>query len=243
MVDTSLAGNGTLGDFSPVQLFAGEADVVTSRDLVANNQILEQFTVIAKDVNGEIVPWNPALTGIGADYATGTVTLSTAVPAAGDTVTVNGIVFTFAAVPANAHEVLPGANITAAAANLAAAINADDATDVMATSAAGVVTLRAAVPGAGGNAITLAKVFATGANGTVSGATLASGNTSEGKALGILVHAMNTSATGLNHAAFCPYYIGGIFNHEALVWPAGVDTLAGRKAAFEGSNINVEKVL
>lgn len=243
MVDTTLAGNGTLGDFTPVQLFAGEADVVTSRDMVKAGLILAQYTVISKNGAGEIVAWNPALVGIGVDYAVGTVTIANAVPAAGDIVTVNGVVFTFAAVPANAHEVLPGANVTAAAANLAAAINADNATQVMATSLAGVVTIRAAEPGADGNAITLAKVFATGANGAVSGATLASGNSSEGRATGILVHAMDTSGTGLNKSAYCPYYIGGIFNHEALVWPAGVDTLAARKAAFEGSNINVEKVL
>jgi len=243
MVDKTLAGNGTLGDFNPVQLFAGEANVVTSRDPVAAGQILEQFLVIAKNGDGEIVPWNPALSGIGSDYAAGSITLANAVPADGDTVTVNGEVFTFRAAPDADGEVLIGATIAATAISLAEAINANDDTNSMATASAGVVTVRAASPGAGGNDITLAKVFATGANGAVSGATLSAGATSEGRALGILTHAMNTSVTGLNRSAFCPYYIGGIFNHEALVWPAGVDTLAARKAAFEGSNLNVERVL
>lgn len=244
MVDTTLAGNGTLGDFTPVQLFAGEADVVTSRDMVKAGLVLEQYTVIAKNGAGEIVAWNPALVGVGEDYANGTLTIANAVPVAGDKFTVAGRDYVFqAGAPADVDEVQIGGTIAASAANLATAINEDDANGVMATAAGGVVTIRAAAPGADGNAITLAKVFATGANGSVSGATLASGNSSEGRATGILVHAMDTSGTGLNHSAYCPYYIGGIFNHEALVWPAGVDTLAARKAAFEGSNINVEKVL
>lgn len=31
---------------------------------------------------------------------------------------------------------------------------------------------------------------------------------------------------------WAPYYTGGDFNHEALVWPAAIDTLAERRAAF-----------
>jgi hypothetical protein len=40
-----------------------------------------------------------------------------------------------------------------------------------------------------------------------------------------------------------PYYSGGSFNHEALVWPAADDTLAERRVAFNGSNINVASLL
>ena len=36
-----------------------------------------------------------------------------------------------------------------------------------------------------------------------------------------------------------PYYYGACFNHEALIWPAGVTTLAQRKAMFNGTQINV----
>lgn len=40
-----------------------------------------------------------------------------------------------------------------------------------------------------------------------------------------------------------PIFTGGMFNHEALVWDAATDTLAERKAAFDGSNIGVRKLL
>lgn len=37
----------------------------------------------------------------------------------------------------------------------------------------------------------------------------------------------------------CPYFAGGAFNHEMLVWPAALDTLAKRKAFFGGTPIQV----
>jgi hypothetical protein len=40
-----------------------------------------------------------------------------------------------------------------------------------------------------------------------------------------------------------PYYYGGVFNHEALVWPASLDTEAKRKAVFMGSMIHVTHIL
>lgn len=40
-----------------------------------------------------------------------------------------------------------------------------------------------------------------------------------------------------------PVYIGGFFNHEALIWPVAADTLAERKAAFDGTPINIGKLL
>lgn len=43
--------------------------------------------------------------------------------------------------------------------------------------------------------------------------------------------------------AHFPLYVGGVFNHEALVWPAAADTLAERKAAFDGTNIGVRVLL
>lgn len=38
---------------------------------------------------------------------------------------------------------------------------------------------------------------------------------------------------------YAPYYIGGVFNHEALVWPAAVNTLLKRQAVFERTNIHI----
>lgn len=37
----------------------------------------------------------------------------------------------------------------------------------------------------------------------------------------------------------CPYYIGGDFNHNLIVWPAGVNTYALRKALVAGSMIMI----
>ena len=36
-----------------------------------------------------------------------------------------------------------------------------------------------------------------------------------------------------------PYYDAGKFNHEAIIWPAAVDTLAKRKALLHGTPIFV----
>lgn len=111
----------------------------------------------------------------GSASASGTLTLSTAVPVNGDKFTVNGQDLVFNAAP-NANQVQIGATIGETATNLANFINdLSSALGVTATVAAAVVTVTAVLPGAGGNTITLAKTFTTPANGTVSGATMAGG--------------------------------------------------------------------
>lgn len=122
-------------------------------------------------------------TGTAPVAATGTITFAD-VGDANDTVTIGGQVYTLKAVPTNPFDVDIGADVTGTAANLAAAINAGAGagtaygtgtvanSDVTATSALGVVTITARVPGTGGNSITLTK---SGTDITVSGATLASG--------------------------------------------------------------------
>lgn len=42
---------------------------------------------------------------------------------------------------------------------------------------------------------------------------------------------------------YVPIFTGGVFNHEALVWPAGTNTLALRQQAFAGTNIGVRQLL
>lgn len=103
--------------------------------------------------------------------ATGTVTLSSHV--ATDTVTVNGIAFTCMASGATGNQYNVGADDTETAANLVTALNANTTLDgmIIATSALGVVTLTALMPGELGNAITLA----ISAHGSVSAARMASG--------------------------------------------------------------------
>lgn len=36
-----------------------------------------------------------------------------------------------------------------------------------------------------------------------------------------------------------PYFAAGKYNHEALVWPASLDTYAKRQAFFHGSDIHI----
>lgn len=114
---------------------------------------------------------NVIQTKINAVKATGTITLSSNV--ATDTVTVNGTVFTaVSGAPSSVQYDISGGDTTGAA-SLAAQINATAALAAMvtATSALGVVTLTANVPGAMGNAFTLA----ISAHGSVSAARMASG--------------------------------------------------------------------
>lgn len=58
MIDRSLAGYGTEGTFAPDQLYAGEADIVTTQGSVPAAQgALPQYQVVA-EVAGEIVAYN-----------------------------------------------------------------------------------------------------------------------------------------------------------------------------------------
>jgi hypothetical protein len=126
-----------------------------------------------------------AAVGAAAVAATGTVTFADD-PVDTATVVIGGITYTFETGALDAaFKVLSGADLTAAAENLAAAVNAQSLADtlfdaatfpnpvVSAVAAAGVVTLTARVPGTGGNAITL--TTAGDADITVSGAVLSGG--------------------------------------------------------------------
>lgn len=259
MGDRILAGGiDIIGAWVPIQLWAGEPNGVTTQGVASAGYTFGQlnsrgetykFPIVAFGAAGELVPWNPLLSDNYDDYATGTVTFSTAVPTAGETVTINGDVFTFAALADvnTPYEVAIGATLTETATNLKAAINAhqnDFSVDggVTATSAAGVVTVRS--PGTAGNAVTLAEA---GANIAVGAGTLAGGTDSDaeigGPALpvGILPHALDTTATGYNADVDTPYFIQGNFNFDQLDVPTGVD-YAQLKRAFARSPINVQKL-
>lgn len=178
--------------------------------------------------------------------ASQTVTFSTAAPANNDTVTVNGRVYTFKTAlstgPAVAYEVLAGADITAAAANLVRAINDTgvEATnygtgtaihpDVSATSSAGIVTLVARDPGDEGNALTLAK---SGTNIAVGGATFVSGS-DDPDALPFGILAMPVVMTN-GQSMSVEVYRGGHWDMDQLVWGPTFVTEAQKKAAFENS--------
>lgn len=105
-------------------------------------------------------------------YATGTITLSSF--ANNDTLTVHTVAFTVKTSGATGPlQFNLGADDTAAAANAVLAINAHATTSTMvvATSALGVITLNAYLPGAVGNGI----ATAISAHGTAGAANLASG--------------------------------------------------------------------
>lgn len=110
----------------------------------------------------------------GGAKATGTITIST-VPTAGDSVTVNGVTFTFKAAVAGATDVLIGATAAVCATNLQAALvgyTDPRVTIAQYTVNAAIVTATYDEFGVAGNAFTLTK---TGTSITVSGATLTGG--------------------------------------------------------------------
>ena len=258
--DRILAGYSTVDTFSPIQLFAGEKQPVSSQGVAAAGYSFGQlnarnetykFPVVAI-VGGEFVPWDPtADSNVGTAFATGTLTLANAVPVADDKFTINGVDVVFkAAADPDLLEVTIGATLNATAAALAAVINAhrnefDFDGPVTATVSGAVVTVRAA--GDAGEAVTLAKTFATGANGAVSGATLTAGTDADAlaggaaKPVAILPHALDTTANGYNAAVDTPYFEEGVFNYDALDVPDGT-TYAELKAAFRGSGIVIQKL-
>ena len=54
-------------------------------------------------------------------------------------------------------------------------------------------------------------------------------------AVGVMAQAIKTTSS----TADAPYYVSAFFNHEALVWPETVTTLAARKALLQGTEIRV----
>lgn len=224
-----LAGGVTSeGSFDPFQLYSGEADIVTSHGTCGATAIT-QFAIVARGEDGLIYPYNE-LTGsaskAGTFSAAGTAT---------DTIVINGQTITLRGSAPAAHEILIGGDATATAVNLAAEINAfPDIYNVRATQAGAVVTLYALFPGAGGNSIAISEgstsfSFAGGATALSGGA-----DETEAKAIGIAAQAA-TVGMGV------PFFTGGVFNDQALVWPAELTTLAQRKAVFDRTNIQIER--
>jgi len=259
MGDRQLAGGyDVVGTFVPIQLWAGEPNGQSTQGVAAAGYTFGQvnernetylFAIVA-EVGGKLVPWNPLLSDSYDDYASGTLTIANAVPVAGDKFTVNGHDITFrAAADPDLFEVTIGATIAATATALSNFINAHreefGVDEVIASASSGVVTVRS--PGTAGNAVTLAKTFATSANGAVSGATLSGGTDSDARPggpalpIGILPHALDTTSAGYNADVDTPYFISGHFNYDALDVPEGT-TYAELKALFNRTPINIQKL-
>lgn len=224
------------GRFDQFDLFAGESNIVNDQGQAADGQAISQFQVLALDANGRYVPFSQS-----GDFATGTITVSSN-PSDADTLTLNGVVLTFkTTLTGAAHEILIGSTTALTAANIAAMINATPAAYLMdASVATNVVTVEATAIGTAGNSVTMAK---SGTNPTLSGATLAGADAAEDipnrNAVAIAAQPVAAATPG----AQLPVFTGGIFNHEALVWPVGLLTLADRKAVFAGTNIGVRQLL
>ena len=221
------AGVTNEGAFLPFELFAGEAPVLTSHGTAAGTA-LAQFSIVSRNEDGLLVAWSET-----AGRATLAGTFS-AVGTADDTITINGQAFVLKAAAASTYEVTIGGTATITATNLTAKINAvPDVVNVTATSAGAVVTLFARVPGYGGNSITVSEA-GTGFSWAGAATTLAGGaDESEGIAIGIVAQAIAAAGMG-------PIYTGGCFNHEVLVWPASLTTLAQRRAVFDRSPISLD---
>lgn len=184
-----------------------------------------------------------SLAGAEADRATGSLNF-TGIPANADTLTIDGNVITFVNGAAGAHQVTRdgGATATDVATATAAEINANPGLYGVVADRSGVfIGLTAIEEGLGGNAVTLAH---SATEPVLSGATLTGGGVSEPdeagmRPIGIAAQPVAAATPG----AMLPYWRDGVFNHSALVWPAGVATLAQRKRAFAGSPIGVGQLL
>jgi hypothetical protein len=227
------------GDVPAVfELFAGDTpQIATDQGQAADGQAIQQFEVLMHTAAGRLVPLS--LTG---DYATGTITLVN--PADTETVSVNGQAITFiAAGTPTANQVLIDADDNVTAAAVADVINSDpDLYGASATVTNNVITLRAIAQGTAGNSVALAEAVAD-AGTTVSGATLAGANATEDVPSGNAIAVAAQAVAAVTPGAYVPVYVAGCFNHEALVWPAGLSTLRARKMAFEGTPIVVKQLL
>jgi hypothetical protein len=223
--------------FAPFDLFSGSGPWNTTQVQAADGQAIRQFEVLTLNAAGRLVPLSQS-----GEFGTGSIVVG-GQPVAGETVTVNGQAITFRASNPAVGECLIGADPTATATNLRAVIN--DRPDTYGVSASGTgttVTLTANAEGAAGNAVTLVEGVAA-AGFTVSGATLAGAGTTEGVVSGEAFAVAAQPVPATTPGGWVPVFISGGFNHEALLWPAGMNSLATRKMAFQGTPVYVQQLL
>lgn len=222
----------------PSELLYGDTPAV----VVTHHTIYAQVGGLSLPIYSVIAENGALATVSGAVAATGTLTVGAGNAADDDTLVIAGRTYTFRAALASGGlpgEVLIGADVTATAANLVAAVMGAAGAGttygagtvanehVTATNSLGVVTFTAQAVGTVGNTITLAE---TGANLSVSGGTLASGANPTSNAFGILATALDAAA---GDALSVPVYRAGHFNMHALNFDSSFDLDAEKAKAFQ----------
>jgi hypothetical protein len=176
--------------------------------------------------------------------ASGTFTVAAGNAANSDTLVIMGRTYTFRTTLSGGglpNEILIGGNATQTAQNVVAAINGATGEGtlygagttqnelVSATNSGGVVTLTARQVGTVGNAITL---VATGANLSVSGATLTGGVNPTSTAFGILAAPISMLA---GQVMSVPVHVAGHFNMLALTFHSDFSSDRLKERAFVGT--------
>lgn len=248
-------------EFFNTELISGDTPhlVTDGPETVPENTDWPAFCVVGRNGDGVLAMANAAgalIGDAGGVVASGALTF-TNVGVADETITIGDEVYTLVAVPADPNDVMIGASATETAANLRDAINADpDAIeagtvgpgtvahpDVVATSAAGVVTVRANAPGTAGNAIASTETSTVASWGA---ATLAGGTDVGGGGITPLGITTAPVTTGAGVETTIDIFRAGCFNPDALVWDDSFNTDARKRNAFEGApsptNIVIRKI-
>lgn len=227
-----LAGNEDVGTFSPDQLYAGEADIVSTQGTLAKGIVYAENTVLER-AGGLLKPYDKE------GRSSGALTFS-GVGTAADTVTINGVVITLrAAADPALDEVTIGGTAALTAANMLAFINRNAARlGVTATLAGAVITLKAIEPGVDGNDIATVEA----GTGTAFGAATLTGGNALARPYAILPHAVDTSVTGTNADTDSAILIGGVFNFDKLVADGATYNELREAFAFGNSNIVIQKL-
>jgi hypothetical protein len=162
--------------YIPDQLIAGNLKIVTGNGTIGGSTVLQRGSLLGQISTGSLSA------SAGKTEASGTI-LVAAVPAAGDTLTIQGTVITFVAANPTGNQVLIGATAAATAINLLAFLNSSSDVNISKMTYSGTgatITATSVVAGTAGNAYTLA-TSDTGAF-TLSGATLSGGTNNTGNA-------------------------------------------------------------
>lgn len=87
-VNGDLAAGGSFGSLNPIHVYAGDIDVVTSSETYEGGQTIAQYTVMARNAAGNLVPWVEGAsdtTAVIVGIAAQPITTAAATPAEGPT--------------------------------------------------------------------------------------------------------------------------------------------------------------